>query len=300
MTHSRTYGSSLVLISALIFGSYGVWSRLIGSAMGNFYQGWTRAFLILLVLVPIAYLRKEIVRIHPKDRFWMALFLLFTSLTQAPLFYAFNHMDIGTAQLLFYVSMLLTMNVIGVCTFDERMTKLKIISSLLAFIGMYLVFSFSLEAFTLFAALMAIVNGVASGGEVAFSKKLTGNYSPLYVVLLSWAIILPTNAVLSLGFGEIQIAPSLSIPWFWQLCYSAVSLAGFWLVIEGVKYIDASIAALIGLMEVLFGILFGVVVFGERITPLIIIGGICIISAASLAPIASLVKNKRKTIFLPE
>lgn len=32
------YGAGLVLLSTLMFGSYGVWSRLIGDAMGNFFQ----------------------------------------------------------------------------------------------------------------------------------------------------------------------------------------------------------------------------------------------------------------------
>ncbi len=228
-------GVGLVLLSALMLGSYGVWSRLIGPAMGSFYQGWTRALLILLLLVPIAFIRKEIIKIRREDKKWLITFLIFTSLTQAPLFYAFNHMDIGTATLLFFVSMFITMNVVGIWFLGEKITYIKVISAILALIGMYLVFSFSIVSFSIFAAFMAIANGVASGGEVAFSKKLTNQYSPLYIVILSWAIILITNLIISLSIGEPQIAFSMNIVWLWQLFYSIASLFGFWLVIAGLS-----------------------------------------------------------------
>jgi drug/metabolite transporter (DMT)-like permease len=296
---SKQYGTMLVFLSALMFGSYGLWSRLIGDAMGNFFQGWTRALIIMVALVPLAYFRKDLVRVSKKDMGWFIVFLVFTSLTQAPIFYAFNHMDIGMASLLFFVSMFLTMNVIGVVFLSERYTKLKIVSAVCALAGMCLVFSFSLVSFTLLAALMAVVNGIASGGEVAFSKKLTDKYSPLYLIVSSWAMILVTNLLLSLFLGEAQSAPKLSAPWLWQLCYSIASLFGFWLVIAGLKYIDASIGALVGLLEIVFSILFGIMIFKESLTFVVAIGGTLIILAAALPSIEELVRPKRSEVTSP-
>lgn len=287
----KNYGAIWVLISALMFGSYGVWSRLIGSAMGNFYQGWTRALIILILLVPILLWGKEIKPIHKNDRGWLVIFLIFTSLTQAPIFYAFNHMDIGSASLLFFVTMFLTMNVVGLLFLGEKISGLKIIAGLLALIGMYLVFSFSVKAFIPLAALMAILNGVASGGEVAFSKKLTNTYSPLYVATLSWLIILPTNAILSWLSGETQIIPSLSQLWAWQVGYSLASLLGFWLVIAGFKRVEASTGALLGLLEIVFSICFGILIFKESLSILVAVGGGCIILAAALPHILISKKN---------
>ncbi|MDB4939596.1 MAG: hypothetical protein JWO40_21 [Candidatus Doudnabacteria bacterium] len=284
----KNIGNLLVLLSALMFGSYGVWSRLIGPSMDSFFQGWTRALIILVLLAPIVLIRKEIVEIKPEDRKWVAVFLVFTSLTQAPLFYAFNHMDIGTASLLFFVSMFLTMNLIGAVFLKEKFTAIKSWSAVLAVIGMYLIFSFSISHFIAFAAAMAVLNGIASGGEIAFSKKLTGDYSPLYVVCLSWGIILVTNLIVSLVIKERQISLSFSMPWFWQLCYSVASLLGFWLVIAGFKYIDASIGALLGLLEIVFSIIFGIWIFNESLTVSVVVGGLLIIVAAALPSIAGL------------
>jgi len=272
----------MVLLSALFFGSYGIWSRLIGDDMGNFFQGWTRAVIILVLIVPLVLWRREVVKILPQDRKWLFVFLAFTSMTQAPIFYAFNHMDIGTASLLFFVSMFLTMNIVGLSFFKEKLDAAKVLAVVAAIIGMYLVFSFSIASFTILAAMMAILNGVASGGEVAFSKKLSSNYSPLYLTLLSWVIILITNSILSVVLGESQIAPSLSMTWFWQLCYSIVSLFAFWLVIEGFKRVDATIGSLVGLLEIVFSVLFGILLFSETLTASVAVGGLLIICAAAL------------------
>lgn len=182
---NKNRGYAMVLISALMFGSYGVWSRLIGESFGNFFQSWTRALIILIIIVPIALYKKEIVKFKKEDFKWIAIFMISTSLTQAPFFYAFNHLGVGLASLLFFVSMFLTIHVIGLLFFGEKATKIKIISSLIAVAGMYLVFSFSVSSFAIFAVAMAILNGIASGSEVAFSKKLSDKYSPLYLLILS-------------------------------------------------------------------------------------------------------------------
>lgn len=140
----KTYGIVLILIASLLFGSYGVWAKLIGGDMGVFFQGWSRGLIIAVALFPILYFRKLIVPIKKADWKWLAVFLVFTSLTQAPLFYAYTHMDIGSATLLFFTSMLLTMYLVGFFFLGEKMTWVKIASFALACVGMYFIFSFSL------------------------------------------------------------------------------------------------------------------------------------------------------------
>ncbi len=287
-----TRGVTLILISALMFGSYGVWSRLLGGDFGVFYQGWTRALIIVFILFPILYLEKEIVRIEKGDLKWMSIYLIFTSLTQAPLYYAFNHMDIGSATLLFFVTMILTMYVVGVAFLGEKMTKVKLLSFTLAIVGMYLVFSFSLAVFTFLAASMAILNGIASGGEVSFSKKLSQRYSPLYLTWLSWLIIIPTNGAVSFLVGETQHLPSFNIVWLYQLGYVAAGIIGFWAIIEGLKHVEAGIGGLIGLLEILFSITLGILIFKEILTAKVIVGGLIIIVAAALPHLFSFRKKK--------
>lgn len=293
-SHKPLGGILLILFSAIMFGSYGVWSRLMGDSFGVFFQGWTRALIILVLITPILIYKKMIIRIERPDWKWLAIFLIFTSATQAPIFYAFNHMDIGSATLIFFTTMLLTMYVVGFVFLKEKLSLVKIISFLLALSGLYFLFSFSLEKFALFAATMAVLNGVASGGEVSFSKKLSGNYSPLYLTWLSWLVIFPSNALLSLLLGEPQIIPSLNIVWLWQFGYVFASIFAFWFVIAGLKHVEASIGGLMGLLEVVFSLAFGILIFHEALSSRVILGGVLILLAASAPHISSLITLGKK------
>ncbi len=291
-------GTLYILIAALMFGSYGVWSRLLGPSFGIFYQGWTRALLISIVLFPLLYYTKQIIPIRKSDWRWMSIFLVFTSLTQAPLFYAFNHMSIGTATLLFFVSMLLTMYVVGFGFLSEKLNKVKLTSFLIAFVGLYITFSFSLVAFSLLAASMAVLNGIASGGEVSSSKKLSGSYSPLYLSWISWIIIVITNAPISFLLHEPQPLPSFNVVWLYWIGYTIASILGFWLIIKGLKYVEASIGGLLGLLEVVFSILFGILLFNESLTIKVVVGALLILSAASLPHLVDLIRKNPKKVIL--
>ena len=281
-----------------MFGSYGVWSKLIGSDFGVFFQGWSRAFLIALLLFPFLLFTRQIVRIKREDWGWMLVFLIFTSLTQAPIFYAFTHMDIGSATLLFFVSFLLTMYAVGIFFLGERLNTVKAVSFLLALSGLYLVFSFSLAVFALLAALMAVLNGIASGGEVSFSKKLTGQYSALYLSWMGWVAVAVSNAFVSFWLGEAQLIPSFDIVWFYWAAYAVASIIGFWAVLEGLKYVEAGIGGLLGLLEVVFSIAFGILIFSEVLSPKIVAGACLILAAAALPHLYELFDFKRRSTTL--
>lgn len=205
---------------------------------------------------------------------------------------AFNNMDIGSATLLFFVSMLLTMYTVGFLFLGEKMTKVKIVSFVLAIAGMYFIFSFSLVAFTFLAAAMAMLNGVASGGEISSSKKFSDRYSTLYITWLSWVVILVTNAPLSFVLGERILFPAFEMVWVWQLAYTIASMLAFWLIIEGLKYVEAGIGGLLGLLEIVFSIALGIWLFGEDLTTQVIVGSALILCAAALPHIKE-IREKR-------
>jgi len=287
-TQCSTHGISLVLLSAMMFASYGVWSRMLGDAFPTFYQSYVRAGILSVVLCLVVAHRGELKRIARADLKWCLVFLFFTSATQAPLYSAFNRMDVGSASLLFYVSFLITMYGVGFSFLGEQVSKVKFISLVAACLGLYFVFSFSADRFSGGAAMMAVLAGVASGGEVAFSKKLSDTYSPLYLATLSWICIAVTNMPISFALGEPQVAPQLSVPWLVLLCFTVTSLFGFWAVMAGLKYLEASIAALLGLLEIIFSIALGRVLFNEVLTLETSIGAGLILFAAMLPNLADL------------
>src|SRR5262249_11060937 len=145
---------------------------------------------------------------------------------------------------------LITTYGVGWTFLSEKITPVKIISLFLALVGLFLTFGWSMAVFSASALFLAALNGVGSGGEIATSKKSTEHYSSFQITFYSWLLILATHLPLSLLTGESQVAPAFNVEWMSMLCYAAAGLAGFWLVIEGFKYVDASIGGLIGLLEI--------------------------------------------------
>ena len=269
-------GYLMILLSATGFGSYGLWSRFIGPEFGIFTQGWVRSAIVLAILVPIAVYSKSFKKVAYNDRKWIFVTVLFGIATQAPLYYAYNHMDIGTATLIFYAMFVITSYLVGRIFLGEKITHIKIAALILAFLGLFLIFSFSIAIFSVLAMLLAAINGIASGGEVATSKKSTQKFSSLQIGIYVWVGILLTHLPLALLVGEKQVPLTMNFVWFSMLGFALAGLISFWLVIEGYKYVDASIGGLIGLLEIVFGVMFGIIFFHEHLTVTIIFGGFLI------------------------
>lgn len=286
----------MILTSALCFGSYGVWARLLGKEFGIFYQGWVRSAIILAVLLPIVMIGRHLKPIKTSDRKWFIVTMIFTVFTQVPLYFAFNHLPLGTATFIFYGLFLITSYLVGWMFLSEKLTTIKILSLLLAFIGLLLTFGLSLVTFSMGAMFLAALNGIASGGEVATSKKSTGKYSSLQLTTYSWILILITHLPLSLIANERQLIPAFNLEWLSMLGYAVSGLMGFWLAIEGFKHVDASIGGLIGLLEIIFSALFGVVIFNDHLTIPIIMGGVIIIISVILPDLYALKHPKGKAV----
>lgn len=288
MKHNRKYwiGILQIFLASLFFGSYGVWSRFMWNDFAPFFQWWTRWLIIIIILFPFVWKELKIKWIQKKDLKWLWVFFVFTALTQAPLYYAFNHMDIWLASLIFFVVMLLMMNIFGMMFLEEKMNWKKILTLILWIIGLYFVFDVSLVSFLVLALFMAVLWGIASGGELASSKKLSWNYTPLYVSFLSWVIILITNLPVSLALWENWTSFSLLWARWYQMIYSLVSLFGFWLAISWFKKVESSVGSVVWLMEVVFGVLFWLFIFGEQLGIYAYLGMVFILLAAVLQSIS--------------
>lgn len=66
------------------------------------------------------------------------------------------------------------------------------------------------------------------------------------------------------------------------MAYAVTQLAANALVIRGFSLLQPAIAALLGLTEIIFAIILGMFIFGERLTAPIIVGSLFILAAAAL------------------
>jgi drug/metabolite transporter (DMT)-like permease len=70
-------------------------------------------------------------------------------------------------------------------------------------------------------------------------------------------------------------------------------MIAFWAIIEGLKYLEASIGGLLGLLEIVFSILFGILIFHEGLTLRSTMGAMIVFAAAALPHLVDLRSSKK-------
>lgn len=286
-------GSFLILISALMFGAYGLLSRGIED-YDVFYQTYVRCFVIALALLILGIFRKEFKRIKKEDIKWFVVVCLFTVFSIAPIVYAFKFLTLGTASFLFYGSLTIFTYILGFAFFKEKFTNLKLAVLILSTLGLLLIFSGNFGAALLLPSLMALLNGIASSGEVTFSKKISNNYSTTQISFVVFIVIAVSHLILSLLLNENQDITLITEHAPNVLAFAVASIIGMLAVIEGYKFLEPSVGAIIGLTEVVFSLMFGVLFFSESANINTLVGGLLIIAAAALPSWIEIKRRRRK------
>jgi len=284
----------MIIIASIGYGSTGVWVKFMGPEYGIFAQTFTRSLIVLLMLIPIGIVTKQFRKVDKGDWKWIVVPVLFGVFTQAPIYYSFNLVPIGTSMLLFFAAFLITSYLYGYFFLKEKISIAKKVSLALAALGLVMVFGIELGGtFSVLALVLAIINGVANGGEVSSTKKLKLKYSSIQIIGFVWAGILLTHLPAAMVSGDHFMTPVIDIASVSMLAYALVGLFSFWLVVEGFRHVDANMGGLISLSEVIFSIIFGIILFSEPLGLSTITGGGLIILAAMLPDLIELLKKRR-------
>jgi len=279
--NQKTKGAGFILMSAFLYASYGVWSRLMANYFGEFAQAWTRGLVLLVVTLFLNLIFKFFKPIKKGDWKWF-LIISMMGLNQAPVFYGFKYLTVGTATLMFYAALLVGGYVIGKLSFKEKITKVKYISLGLALLGMLVIYQLTLNSSQLLAVGLTILAGLMGAGGVVFTKKLSGDYPEIQIMTSYFISITVVNFIISVVIKDALPVFGFNIPWLAQFGYLIAFLVANLSVIQGFKYLEPSVGSLIGLVEIIFGLLFGVVLFKETVGVGVVLGSILILMAAIL------------------
>lgn len=279
--YSAPLGASLVVLSSVFYASYGIWTKL----MGNFFQGYTasalRSVLVLLILLPIAVTYRHLGPINLKQNWRYVVGMIIASLfTWGPLYYAILHAGVGISLAIAYASIVIGSFVFGWLFGRERFTRDKAISAALGIIGLGLIFSPTTGGLGLLALIGALVSGLSAGANAVFSKQIRYNATQSTVVL--WIASVIANFVMAIVLKEHRPDIGWYAPWLYLIFFAVASVIASWSLVKGVKLIDAGAAGILGLLEIVFGVIFGIVFFHERPTAIVLLGMLIIIVAAAI------------------
>lgn len=296
MTNNKTKGFILGAIAAASYGMNPLFTLPLYSAGMSvdtvlFYR-YSLAVIVLGIMIKFQKQSFAIKRVDVLPLCIMGLLFAFSSLF---LFMSYNYMDAGIASTILFVYPVLVAIIMAV-VFKEKVSPITMFSIALAFVGISMLCkspggqTLSLVGIT-FVFLSSLSYAIYIVGVNRSSlKDMPIAKLTFYVLLFGLSVY-----VVRLQFcTELQVIPT---PMLW---INAVSLAVFPTVIslvtmtKAIHYIGSTPTAILGALEPVTALFFGVLVFGEQLTPRIILGILMVITAVTLIIGGKSLLKKRK------
>ena len=296
MTNNKTKGFILGAIAAASYGMNPLFTLPLYSAGMSvdtvlFYR-YSLAVIVLGIMMKFQKQSFAIKRVDVLPLCIMGLLFAFSSLF---LFMSYNYMDAGIASTILFVYPVLVAIIMAV-VFKEKVSPITMFSIALAFVGISMLCkspggqTLSLVGIT-FVFLSSLSYAIYIVGVNRSSlKDMPIAKLTFYVLLFGLSVY-----VVRLQFcTELQVIPT---PMLW---INAVSLAVFPTVIslvtmtKAIHYIGSTPTAILGALEPVTALFFGVLVFGEQLTPRIILGILMVITAVTLILGGKSLLKKRK------
>lgn len=296
MTNNKTKGFILGAIAAASYGMNPLFTLPLYSAGMSvdtvlFYR-YSLAVIVLGIMMKFQKQSFAIKRVDVLPLCIMGLLFAFSSLF---LFMSYNYMDAGIASTILFVYPVLVAIIMAV-VFKEKVSPITMFSIALAFVGISMLCkspggqTLSLVGIT-FVFLSSLSYAIYIVGVNRSSlKDMPIAKLTFYVLLFGLSVY-----VVRLQFcTELQVIPT---PMLW---INAVSLAVFPTVIslvtmtKAIHYIGSTPTAILGALEPVTALFFGVLVFGEQLTSRIILGILMVITAVTLIIGGKSLLKKRK------
>ncbi len=281
----RTKGYILAIISACTYGMNPLF------ALPLYHAGMTAdsvLFFRYLIAIPIVGLmiltRGRSFRITRKDLLLLMAMGLVMAFSSLGLFLSYNYMDAGIASTMLFIYPVMVA-VIMSALFHERLSLFTIVCIVVALSGIALLYkgdgatSVSLTGLLLvIGSALAYAVYIVAINRTRLSRvaTLTVTFYVLLFGLLLFAARLKIVAVITMPPAESW--------WLWG-CVVALAVfptaISFMCITSAIQYIGSTPTAILGALEPVTAVIFGVLVFGEVLTPRDIVGLIMIIAAVS-------------------
>jgi len=210
-------------------------------------------------------------------------------------FHTISISSISVAVILMYTSPVFV-TFFSLALFKEKLTRKKLISLFLTFIGCILVTVFSQnigEKISGIAILTGLASGVTFGLYSIFGRYALEKYSPMTVT--TYTFVFASIGILPIANLKemLDIFQNTNAIYYGVAIALLCTVAPFVLYNNGLKYMEASKASIISTLEPVIATIVGIVVFNEVITVFKVIGMLLVIFAVSML-------NKKEKLELGE
>lgn len=286
---SQLLGVGLVTLAALCWSTAGftVTASLNGSGLQPLGLAFQRVlFAFLVLLVALALLKPALLRISRPDLPWaIGMGVLAVGVFQVLWILAIVTNGASLATVI-QCNAPIIVTLLARVIWGEPLTWRKWTALGLAFVGTALVAQLSASGnlqLTPIGLLISLGSALAYAGITLFTKKLTDNG------VNAWTILLYSFAFAALALAPFQINQPRPTLASWQPIAAFVALvlittiAGYALYAMALRHLQASVAAIVALVEVPFAATFAFILLGERMNLVQILGAVAVLAGALLS-----------------
>ncbi len=277
-----TKGYILGAIAAVSYGTNPLFAvPLYEMGMGVSSVLFYRYLFATLILGAIMLLRGDSFRLARRDLPLMVLLGIFFAMSSVLLFEAYKYMDVGLASTLLFVEPVFIALILWIF-FHERISMWTIASIAICLTGVVFLCNPGEGAHvTATGATLVILSSLAYAIYMVMINKsrirrLSGSTLTFYSLLFGMIVF----AVRTNGFTEVQPVPSGLLPW---ACIAGISIVptivSLMTVAVSIQCIGSVPVSILGALEPITGVMFGVALFGEILTVRASIGIVLIILA---------------------
>lgn len=242
-----------------------------------------RYLLAVVMLGVLMLVRRQSLALHRRDIAPLVVLGLLFSFSSLFLFESYNYMDAGIASTILFVYPVLVAVIMAV-GFHEKASRMTLFSILLALTGIAMLYQSSDgQTLSFFGVMLVFLSSLCYaicmvGINRSSLRDLPTEKLTFYALLFGLSVY-----VVRLRFcTELQPIPT---PALWL---NAISLGLFPTIVSlvamaaAIRIIGSTPTAILGALEPLTALFFGVVVFGEQLTPRIMLGVLLILAAVTL------------------
>lgn len=281
---TRAWGMMCGVLAAVCYGTNPLGAlKLYAEGMTTGSVLFYRFGLAWLIIVAVLLLRHESLRVSRKE-FWVLLGLggLF-SVSSLTLYLSFHLMDAGVASTILFTYPVMTAVIMAVF-FHERMKWMTIVSIVLSFIGVALLYGGGEGTLPLGGVVLVLLSALSYAVYIVVMNRSglkMSSFKINFYVLICCAM----GALLySLLCGEPITLPHSFTGWFYVGWLAIVpAIMALVLLVYAARYAGSTTTAILGALEPLTAVLIGVVVFGEIFTVQLGVGIVLILGAVVLA-----------------
>ena len=266
-----------MVASALAFSLMQIAVKLTSENVSIFLQVVFRNF--ILAVFSIIMLKKNKEKLMPDKEHRLALFFRgFLGLFGVVLyFYATKNMQTANAAILQKSSPFFVM-IFAAIFLNEKLTKVHVLSLLIAFVGAYFVTNPS-GNYNLLPALSGIFSAVFAAGAYTIIGKL-GKSENAYRIMLAFGVVTCVSLLIPLVMTYKRPLP---IDWLWLAMIGIFGGLGQYLLTIAYLYAPAGEVSIYNYTSVIFSAILGFIIFGDKIIPIEFLGiGLILLSAVIL------------------